>query len=88
MKSKYYCQKCGNEKKSSKGILCRSCAGKDRSIAMTGKRGLQTSRYIDGRTSNKYFCTNCNKEISMTSGYYNNSLFHILWFYFFINILK
>lgn len=37
---------------------CKKCAAKERA------KNLQNTRYVDGRSLKKYYCLNCNKEIT------------------------
>ncbi len=72
----YYCVDCD------KKITANSISGKCRSCSLKGKipwnknkkteRGKKASRYIDGRSIKKYYCVNCGKGITKTSGFYGS----------------
>jgi hypothetical protein len=41
-----------------------------------GNRGLESSNYIDGRTTIKHYCIDCKKEISYQSWKYGSKMCH------------
>ena len=65
MRKKGFCIDCGKALKSPNSKRCQLCH--NRRIAQLNS-GNKHWHYIDGKCSKKYYCIDCNKEISLCNG--------------------